>query len=365
MRLLRGVTRQAPPARAAGAQRQRDRQRAQRDRPSGTQHEHLGQSARGGEGICLGAHPLPGGGVHSGKLLAGRAAAVPAVSLRSMRAVSMAWPAGPQHTLVSWVFCTRDAQASQQLYMSALTAMLHEMRAARPRGTPFGHTQPLQAQFRPGAKASKVRARVCAGALARLRALRIPGQPCIAAAHGTMLEPTSPVAQSARAPSTSPARQAQRLAMGRARAPLAAAPSVWARRQARPTSLGHAQWSGPAHAAAARRERAFWARAVLRPLTVQPGTGGGANKAAGGKAAGPALRPLTLPEAAGYVTALSAAPCGRFVAAGGARGGVGVWDLGHGAPSEPWLLVSSAPAAKRMLLGAAAAPAAAPSSSCH
>ncbi|KAI8464835.1 MAG: hypothetical protein J3K34DRAFT_525878 [Monoraphidium minutum] len=91
------------------------------------------------------------------------------------------------------------------LYLAGLKAMLSEMRARRPPDTPFGHTQQLQAHFRPGARVAK----------------------------------------------------AQRLAIGRMRPPLAAAPSVWARRQEPAARLDHAPWPGPAHAAAAAAERAF------------------------------------------------------------------------------------------------------------
>jgi hypothetical protein len=47
------------------------------------------------------------------------------------------------------------------LYLAGLQGMLWEMRAARPPGTPCGHTQQLTPQLAPGQARSKVCARVC------------------------------------------------------------------------------------------------------------------------------------------------------------------------------------------------------------
>jgi hypothetical protein len=166
------------------------------------------------------------------------------------------------------------------LYLTGLAAMLAEMRAQRPADTPFGHTQQLQPRFPRGAKVGK----------------------------------------------------AQRLAAGRARPPLAAAPSVWARRREAPAGLEHAPWPRAAHAAAAALERAFWARVPLRPL-IQPGGAKGAAAAASG--AEP-VRGLTVNADLGCVNVAVAAPNGRFLAVGTSRGAVLVWDLREDRPAAAW-----------------------------
>jgi hypothetical protein len=131
--------------------------------------------------------------------------------------------------------------------------------------------------------------------------------------------------------------QAQRLAVGRARAPLAAAPSVWARRHEAVSRLDHAPWPHAAHAAAAATERTFWSRLSLRPM-MQPGGAKGAAAAASGAAP---VRGLELPRDHGCVTAISTSPSGVFLAAGTSLGTVLVWDVREDRPRAAWFQVGA------------------------
>lgn len=131
------------------------------------------------------------------------------------------------------------------------------------------------------------------------------------------------------------APQAQRLALSRARPPLSAAPSVWSRRREPIAPLDHAPWPHAAHAAAAVTERAFWSRVALRPL-MQPGGREAAAAAAAGRVP---VGGLTVGKDVGYVTVLSAAPSGAFLAAGTSHGAVVVWNLREDQHKDPWYQV--------------------------
>jgi hypothetical protein len=115
------------------------------------------------------------------------------------------------------------------------------------------------------------------------------------------------------------------------RPPLAAASSVWARRQEFVVHLDMAPWPGAAHLAAAAVERAFWARTLLHPA-MQPSGALGAAAAAAGSAP---VRGLDVAPKLGAVSCIAAAPCGKFLAAGTERGAVAVWDLRERSPREP------------------------------
>jgi len=185
---------------------------------------------------------------------------------------------------------THHMQGDKTLYLSSLKSMLSEMRSCRPADTPFGHTQQLQPQFPKGTKVAK----------------------------------------------------AQRLALNRARPPLAAAPSVWARRQEPISSLDHATWPHSAHATAAAAERAFWAQCALRPV-MQPGGAKGAAAAASGAAP---VRGLSAPAELGHVTA--AAMSSKFLAVGTAFGAVLVWSVLEDRSCEPLFQVCAVIGGSRM-----------------
>eukprot|EP00879_Flechtneria_rotunda_P032122 GHRR01035279.1.p1 GENE.GHRR01035279.1~~GHRR01035279.1.p1 ORF type:complete len:291 (+),score=93.29 GHRR01035279.1:103-975(+) len=91
------------------------------------------------------------------------------------------------------------------LYLAGLRGMLWEMRHRRPPDTPYGHTQPLTPHFSQG--------------------------------HVS---------------------KGHRIAVSRQRPPLAACPSVWARREAAVGRLEPGGWPHASHMAAAARERGFW-----------------------------------------------------------------------------------------------------------
>ncbi|WIA07976.1 hypothetical protein OEZ85_007449 [Tetradesmus obliquus] len=173
----------------------------------------------------------------------------------------------------------QQAVPARALYLAGLQGMLWEMRQRRPRGTPYGHTQPLAPHFHAGAAVSKAR----------------------------------------------------RIAVSRQRPPLAASAAVWARREAPRGQLEQGGWPTAAHLAAAMREREFWGQVVLRPRMQRASL------------PGPAClenTSLLVPDALGAVTALSGCPAGTFLAAGTSRGALLVWDLRKDAAVTPWFQVT-------------------------
>ncbi|WIA28042.1 hypothetical protein OEZ86_010628 [Tetradesmus obliquus] len=171
------------------------------------------------------------------------------------------------------------SQGKFDLGFKADDGMLWEMRQRRPRGTPYGHTQPLAPHFHAGAAVSKAR----------------------------------------------------RIAVSRQRPPLAASAAVWARREAPRGRLEQGGWPTAAHLAAAMREREFWGQVVLRPRMQRASL------------PGPACldnTSLLVPDALGAVTALSGCPAGTFLAAGTSRGALLVWDLRKDAAVTPWFQVT-------------------------
>lgn len=173
--------------------------------------------------------------------------------------------------------------------------------------------------------------------------------------------------------------QAARLAVSRARPPLAACGRVWALRQGPLGRVEVGSWAGQHHMAAAAKERAYWSRVsdwvrhtgVARWSAFRLGGGGsGAFSGAGlhlnmsssvllllllllllcqvavrgylmvpaPKIASPTAPPVsscTVPPALGAISCVCASPARHLLAVGTDKGAVLVWDVGTDTPAGP------------------------------
>jgi len=214
--------------------------------------------------------------------------------------------------------------------------MLQEMRRRRPPDTPYGHTQQLQMQLRAKTRISKVR--LAAGGVMRapgtsgvargmtpvavplqraavvgLTASALPPWHGSCTIHANTLPHT--LSQSCPARSLLSCPQAQRLLIARMRPPLAAAPSVWRRRETPVGRIDFGGWPRAEHwEVAAKCERPFWAASRLVPCY------GGLKGSLGSK---PALHVL---EELGEVTGEQAAA--------GCIGDMAAWMWGMGSLSR-------------------------------
>lgn len=166
--------------------------------------------------------------------------------------------------------------------------------------------------------------------------------------------------------------QAARLAVSRARPPLAACGRVWALRQGPLGRLEAGSWAGQHHMAAVAKERAYWSRVseseghrsdtVVSPLGGRGGAGAFSGAAGlhlsmssstlllpqvavrgylmvpAPKTASPTAPPVsscTVPPALGAISCVCASPVRHLLAVGTDKGAVLVWDVSTDTPAGP------------------------------
>jgi hypothetical protein len=211
-------------------------------------------------------------------------------------------------------------------YTHVLGGMLQEMRRRRPSGMPLGHTQPLTPHLPPGTVVSKV-------CTAELQGTKCTQQHCNARDDFWLLLCLMPACCQAPGPTLHRPQQAQRIALSRMRPPLAASRGVWRHCAAPAARVQAPPQPTQRHLTVAVRERELWAGAALRPRMQR------------GSLPRPASltdTSLLVPDALGYITALSGCPWGALLAAGTSKGALLVWDVRVDREARPLFQVCDA-----------------------